>query len=153
MIQRFSITAILTGLMACAPDEICYTDNSTLVRIDFKRVVYPDTDSAFLENDTLIFLQVSALETDSIFLQLDTLSSLVLPVNTGKDQTTFVFNTDRGSHHLELRYHRTQRLISVECGPEQIIDQLEAGAATFDSLSIKQPKLTDSSATNVEIYN
>jgi hypothetical protein len=139
--------------MTCAPDEICFTDNSTLVRIDFKRVVYADTDSAFLENDTLIFFQVSALETDSIFIQLDTLSSLVLPVNTGQDQTTFTLDTDRGSHHLELQYHRAQRLISVECGPEQIFDQLEARAATFDSLSIKQPNLTDPPATNVEIYN
>ncbi|GJM30106.1 MAG: hypothetical protein DHS20C17_27410 [Cyclobacteriaceae bacterium] len=139
--------------MACAPDEICFTDNGTTVGIDFQRVVYPGTDSAFLENDTLIFYQVTALETDSIFLALDTLSSLVLPVNTGKNQTTFLFDTNRGNHQLELKYDRTERLISVDCGAEQIIGLLEAEVIGFDSASVLQPALTQPANTNVEIYN
>jgi hypothetical protein len=143
---------VLAGITACAPDEICFTDNSTQVRIDFKRVIYAGTDSAFTENDTLVFAQVRALDTDSIFVDADTLSSVILPLNTGKNETTFVFDIGLEMHTLELRYQRTQRLISVDCGPEQIIDQLESVQSTFDSLAVLQPVLTEPPATNVEIY-
>lgn len=153
VIHKIRLLAVFMGFIACAPDEICFTDYSTQVRIDFKRIIYPGTDSAFLENDTLIFFQISAQDTDSIFIQTDTLSSVVLPVNTAVNETTFVFNTDRGTNHLELQYQRTQRLISVDCGPEQIIDQLEAGQSTFDSLEVVQPTLSEPPVTNVEIYH
>jgi len=140
------------GTVACAPDEICFTDNSTEVRIDFKKVVYAGTDSAFTENDTLVFAQISALDTDSIFIQDDTLTSVILPLNTGNNETTIVFDTDLERHTLELKYQRTQRLISADCGPEQIIDQLEALHSTFDSLVVLQPVLTEPPTTNVEVY-
>lgn len=152
VIRRFSIFVPLMVFMACAPDEICFTDNDTRVRISFQRVIYPDTDSAFTENDTLIVFQITALDTDSIFVALDTLFSATLPVNTVANATTFVFNTQLGTQTLELLYRRKQRLISVECGPEQIIDNLEAGETSFDSLSIIQPSLSDQVTTNVEVY-
>ena len=152
VLPKLSLLAVLMGFAACAPDEICFTENSTEVRIDFKRVFYAGTDSAFTENDTLIFLQVSALETDSVFIEADTLSRVVLPLNTGKNETTFVFDTDQSTHTLGLQYQRTQRLISADCGAEQIIDQLEAVQSTFDSVTIVLPQLTEPPTTNVEIY-
>ena len=150
---RMAILGVILGVMACAPDEICFTDNSTEVRIDFKRIVYPDTDSAFTENDTIVFLQITALNTDSIFVQLDTLSTVVLPLNTGMDETTFLFDTDQESYNLTLNYQRAQRLISAECGPEQIIDDLLVEQSTFDSLAVVQSSLIDPPITNVEIYH
>lgn len=152
LFPRLLPLVVLAGITACAPDEICFTDNSTQVRIDFKRVIYPGTDSAFTENDTLVFSQVSALDTDSIFVESDTLTRIVLPLNTGKNETTFVFVTDFGMNTLALRYQRTQRLISADCGPEQIIDHLDVVQSTFDSLAVLQPVLTEPPVTNVEIY-
>ncbi len=142
----------LAGLFSCAPDEICYTENGTEVGILFRRIIYPDTDSAFVQNDTLIFEQVTALNTDSIFIQSDTLTGMALPLNTGSDNTTFIFDTELGSYTLDLKYQRIQRLISVACGPEQVFDQLQAGPSTFDSLAVVLSSLTDPPQTNVEIY-
>ena len=151
-VGKVAIFVVIIGTMTCAPDEICFTDNSTEVKIDFKRIIYPETDSAFVENDTLIFLQITALETDSVFLQVDTVSTVVVPINTGKDETTFLFDTDQNSYSLALEYQRTQRLISADCGPEQIIDELTLKQSTFDSVSVIQPTLSDPPITNVEIY-
>ena len=93
------------------------------------------------------------METDSIFITQDTLSSVTVPVNTGKNQTIVVFDTDRGTHQLELNYHRTQRLISADCGPEQSINSLETGTTSFDSAIVIQPALTEPANSNVEVYN
>jgi len=150
---KLSVSTVFAGLVACAPDEICFTDNSTLVNLAFKRVTYAGTDSAFVENDTLIFYQVTALETDSLFILQDTLSRMALPVNTGVDQTTFLFETDQGDYSLEVSYHRTQRLLSAECGPEQTYDELETGATNFDSAVVEIPALTTSTQANVEVFN
>ena len=151
-VRRLAIFALIMGIFACAPDEICFTENSTQIKVDFKRIVYPGTDSAFVENDTLIFLQITAQETDSIFRQADTLSTIVLPLNTGKDETTFLFDTDQNSYSLGLKYVRTQRLISTDCGPEQIIEELTLEQSTFDSAAVVQPILIEPPVTNVEIY-
>ena len=151
---RLLFISVFTGLVLnCAPDEICFTDYGTQIKIDGKRGTYPGTDSAFVENDTLIFFEVSALETDSIFVAEDTLSSVVVPVNTGKNETIIVFDTDRGTHQLELSYHRSQRLISADCGPEQIINALETGSTSFDSAVVIQPAITEPANSNVEVYN
>ena len=147
-----TLVLFLAGLINCAPDEICFTENDTRVKISFKQVIYPDTDSAFLQNDTLIFSRITALLTDSVFVVSDTLTSTILPVNTGADVTVFILDSDQGNDTLELRYKRVQRLISVDCGPEQVIDNLEAGLSTFDSLGILFQELNEKVTTNVEIY-
>ena len=153
VIKLLVILVFIIGFFNCAPDEVCIGLNNTELRIDFKRVVYPDTDSAFVENDTLIFYQISAEDTDSVFVELDTLSRVFLPVNTGQNETTFLFDTDRGSHSLNLSYRRTSRLASVDCGPEQLIEQLTTGPSSFDSVAVLQPALTDIPNTNVEVYH
>jgi len=151
-LKSLILVVLLAGLINCAPDEICFTENDTRVKISFKKVIYRDTDSAFLENDTLIFSQITALLTDSLFVVSDTLTTIILPVNTGADVTVFILDSDQGSDTLEFSYNRQQRLISVECGPEQVIDNLEAGQSTFDSLGILNQELTEQVTTNVEIY-
>jgi hypothetical protein len=152
VMRRILVLATFMGFMACAPDEVCFTENGTQVKIDFKKVIYPNTDSSFAERDTLIVFQIAAVDTDSIFMEVDTISSVVLPVNTGADVTIFEFDTDLGVHTMELQYQRTQRLISVDCGPEQIIEDLEAGETTFDSLEIIQTTLLSDPTTNVEVF-
>jgi len=152
VINKLAVFATFMGFMACAPDEICFTNNDTQVKISFKKEIYPGTDSAFFENDTLIFSRISALDTDSIFVESDTLFRVVLPVNTGTNATIFIFDSDQGSDTLELHYQGTHKLISVDCGPEQIIDNLEAGVFSFDSLAILNPVLLESENTNVEVY-
>lgn len=151
-LKPLALVLFLVGLINCAPDEVCITENDTRVKISFKQVIYPDTDSAFLQNDTLIFSRITALLTDSVFVVSDTLTSTILPVNTGADVTVFILDSDQGNDTLELRYKRLQRLISVDCGPEQVIDNLEAGLSTFDSLGILFQELSEKVTTNVEIY-
>jgi hypothetical protein len=100
----------------------------------------------------LIFSQITALLTDSLFVVSDTLSTIILPVNTGADVTVFILDSEQGRDTLEFNYNRQQRLISVECGPEQVINNLEAGQSTFDSLGILHQELIEE-VTNVEIYH
>ena len=152
VIKKITILAAFFGCIACAPDEICFTENDTRVKIDFNRIIFPNTDSAVVENDTIIFFQITALGTDSVFVEIDTVSSVILPVNTLADATTFLFETELGMQSLELMYQRTQRVISVDCGPEQIIDGLAVGESTFDSLEVVQPALIEQPNTNVEVY-
>jgi len=153
VVNKLAILGTIMGIITCAPDEVCFTDNDTQVKISFKKEVYSGTDSAFFENDTLIFSRITALDTDSIFVEVDTLSRVVLPVNTGVNLTVFLFASDQGSDTLELSYKTVSRLISVDCGPEQIIDHLRAGVSTFDSLEILNPALLLQVITNVEVYH
>lgn len=147
------LAVILWGtILSCAPDELCFTDNTTLVEIKFLKTIYAGTDSATLENDTLIFNSVKALDTDSVFLSADTLSALSLPINTGADRTVFLFDSDQGMDTLELTYKRFQRFISEECGPEQIIDSLNSGQVSFDSVVVVNKLLNEGIPINVEIY-
>ena len=152
IVNKTTILAALIGGITCAPDEICFTDNDTRVKIDFNRILFPGTDSALVETDTLIIFQITAPGPDSVFLSQDTVTNVILPVNTLAEATTFVFDTDQGVKSLELTYQRTQRLISVDCGPEQIIDELAIGETTFDSLEVVQPSLFEQPNTNVEVY-
>ncbi len=152
VVNKLAILFTFIGIITCDPNELCFTDNDTRVKISFKRIIYPNTDSSFLENDTLIFSRITALGTDSIFVDSDTLSTVVLPVNTGVNFTVFLFDSNQGSDTLELSYKTISRLISVECGPEQIIEDLEAGVFTFDSLGILNTALLEQVITNVEVY-
>ncbi len=152
VVNKLAILFTFIGIITCDPNELCFTDNDTRVKISFKRIIYSNTDSSFLENDTLIFSRITALGTDSIFVESDTLSTVVLPVNTGVNFTVFLFDSNQGSDTLELSYKTISRLISVECGPEQIIEDLEAGVFTFDSLGILNTALLEQVITNVEVY-
>jgi hypothetical protein len=152
VVNKLAILVTFMGIITCAPNELCFTDNDTQVKISFKKEIYSGTDSAFFENDTLIFSRITALDTDSIFVDSDTLSTVVLPVNTGVNFTVFLFDSDRGRDTLELSYKTISKLISVECGPEQIIEDLGVGVFTFDSLAILNSALLEQVNTNVEVY-
>ncbi len=147
-------TGFLTLLSGCAPDENCFTSNSTQVKIQFLQILNPGTDSAESVVDEVIFNSIIARGTDSIFVEDDTLSKVVLPINTAANETLYIFDTDQGLDCLALRYERFPRLISVDCGPEQIIDSLSLGSFSFDSaavtntLLIDVPELTE----NVEVF-
>ena len=95
VVNKLAILATFMGIITCAPNELCFTDNDTQVKISFKKEIYSGTDSAFFENDTLIFSRITALDTDSIFIELDTLSRVVLPVHTGVNFTVFLFEIGR----------------------------------------------------------
>ncbi len=152
--QRGSIVPFLLGavLGSCAPDEICFSDNTTLVQLEFLTIQYEGTDSAEVVNDTLIFNSITAQATDSVFVEGDTLAKLALPVNTADTVTWFLFDSDRGMDSLQLSYRVFRRLISEECGPEQIFDELNLGSTSFDSVVIIAPLLNQQIAKNVEVY-
>lgn len=143
---------LVFGHLGCAPDEICTTGNDTLVKIKFLVRQYPGTDSARILTDTLIFNSVGAVGTDSIFISGDTLTALAIPLNTGTNSTTFLFDSNQGVDTLQLNYQRFQTLVSVDCGPEQVIDSLKLGIFSFDSAVISGTLLHKEVVSNVEIY-
>lgn len=147
------LKALICGLVVgCAPDEICFSENTSLVEVNFVEELYAGTDSAEVVNDTLIFYSVKALGTDSIFVEQDTLTFLSLPVNTADTITWYLFDSERGMDSLELRYRRMQRFISEDCGPEQIFDELKPGTSSFDSVVVTNTLLNAQISNNVEVF-
>ena len=139
-------------LVACAPEEVCITDNTTLIEVGFYKELFAGTDSAMMEEDTIIVNSITAFNTDSIFVLADTITAVSLPVNTGTNETTYVFELPTSNQSLQFSYQVFTRFVSEDCGLEVIIDSLQVGQTTFDSVVVTQRLLNSDIENNVEVY-
>jgi hypothetical protein len=147
-----AITLLGLFFVACAPEEVCITDNTTLIEVGFYKELFAGTDSAMMEQDTLIVNRITALGTDSIFVTSVSLSEVSLPVNTGSNETTYIFELPSGDQTLQFSYQVFTRFVSEECGLEVIIDSLQVGQTSFDSVVVTQRLLNTDIENNVEVY-
>ncbi len=147
------ISAMLALIIGgCAPEEVCITDNTTVIQVGFFKEVFSGTDSAEVEEDTLIINSITALGTDSVFLSAQEVSQLTLPINTGSDQSTYNLELPSSTETLQFSYQVFSRFVSEDCGLELIVDSLKLGQTSFDSVVITQTLLNSNIDNNVEVY-
>lgn len=140
---------ILFGAAACSEGSECYSENTSTISINFFKRNTLDPDTAFYEQDTLVVSRVYAIgNEDSLIVENDTIfGTLVLPVNPQNNTTAYRI----GRHNLTIRYDIQQRIMSPDCGVEQIFSNLDTVTYSFDSLVIKSRTL-DRNEVNFEIY-
>lgn len=129
----------------------------------------PDCEFVFTSTVNLTFYTLSENEPDEVFVRkisavgvTDTLilenaadvSAVALPVNPDSSVVTFVFDiVGYGVDTLTLSYQNGVRLISEECGFEQIYSDLEYVRSDFDSISIRNRILAEQIDEDIRIYN
>ena len=124
----------------------CITFNTRIVIIDF-------LDSATGSSESREFEFITAAESSVIFYGDTSLSRLYLPVNTDKDQTTFLFyNPDNSIDTLEIGYERKEHLISKDCGFELQFKNIEIIYSTFDNVISLGNELSRLYDENIKIY-
>lgn len=142
--------AILFGAVACSEGADCYSENTSIITIDFFKLNYTNPDTSFYERDTLVVNRVYAIgNEDSLIVENDTIfGTLVLPVNPSSDTTAYRI----GRQALTVKYNIHQRIMSPDCGVEQIFSNLDTLTNSFDSLVIKSRNL-DKNEVNFQIYS
>ena len=96
---------------------------------------------------------ITSTESSVLFYGDTTLSTLYLPVNTDKDNTTFLFfNPDNTIDTLEIGYVRTERLISKDCGLELVFKNIEIIYTTFDNAVSLENELSRLNEENIKIF-
>jgi len=116
-------------------------------------VIVDFLDSATGSSESREFEFITAAETSVIFYGDTSLSRLYLPVNTDKDQTTFLFyNPDNSIDTLEIGYVRKEHLISEDCGFELQFKNIEIIYSTFGNVISLGNELSRLYDENIKIY-
>ena len=143
------IFILLVGATACSEGSDCYSENTSTISLSFFKRNTLNPDTSFYERDTLVVSRVYTVDNpDSLIMANDTIfGTLVLPVNPQNNTTAYRI----GRHNLTVRYDIQQRIMSPDCGVEQIFSNLDTVTYSFDSLVIKSRNL-DRNEVNFEIY-
>lgn len=93
--------------------------------------------------------------TDTLILEnTPDVSTVTLPVDPDTSAVTFVFDiVGYGVDTLTLSYQNGVRLISEECGFEQIYSELDYVRSDFDSISIRNRILAEQINEDIRVYN
>ena len=143
--QSIFILFVYFFVVACTETD-CNSVNNADLKIKFI--------SKTTGNDTsFAFNAVKMRANDSIFYDLEDESSLfILPLNPTTNSVTILFETALSTDSIVANYESRQRLISVDCGPEQLYVGLDTSLSTFDSLIVVASSLKSSNESNIEIY-
>jgi len=124
----------------------CITFSTRVVIVEF-------FDSATSNSKTLDFELITAIESQVFFYADTSLSKCYLPVNTDRDQTTFLFiNPDNSIDTLEVGYVRTEGLISKDCGFELQFKNIEIINTTYESAISLENELSRINEENIKIF-
>ena len=124
----------------------CITFNTRIVIVEF-------LDSATNTSKSQDFELITAIESEVIFYNDTSLSICYLPINTDKDQTTFLFfNPDNSIDTLEVGYDKRVRLISKDCGFEFQFRNIEINYTTFEEAISLGNELSRLNEENIKIF-
>jgi len=124
----------------------CITFSRNFVIVDF-------LDSTNVRKDTT-FSYITAAGSNLIFYSDTTLYKYALPIDTDKDETTFLFQSLNGEMDtLQVGYQRRQRLISEDCGFELQFRQLEIIHSSFPGAVSLGNDLNILYDTDIRIYH
>lgn len=151
------------GMLACEAEESCVSQTTNRLTTGFFMLNEVGEAVAGAYN----FEEVRALGSDSIYYQLELgaveggapenvsgLEGLKLSLNPAADTTVFVFGYGSLSDTLAIRYQRTFRMISPDCGLEIRYSDLEAFRHTFDSVQVNNRELQEiATGVDVAIYS
>ena len=165
MIGRFlpyAFAAFLLLSTACE-ETPCVSVFTPEFEVEYFQLVFTETDSESVEQPDIIFNKVFAIgNEDSLLVENEEAVSITLRVDPDADMTTYVIETmDTTSIEdstiismdtLRVGYKRRQRLISEDCGPEQLYIEFEVIETTYDSLNLTQDQLRTTNSRFLEIY-
>jgi len=142
-------------MFSCADESDCFSENLAQVTIEFYSQNTLDPDTSFYETDTLVFSSRGSVyvvsNRDSLILQEDNdtiFGKISFPVDPRIDTTAYVIGRDS----LFISYDIRQRVLSADCGVEQVYSNLDTIFTTFDSLVIDNRNL-DRNAINFKVYS
>lgn len=152
----------------------CANENCTSIYNNHLLVSFIEADTLvtgeieFNEIDTL-FYSVMAEGNDSVFYTPDTTMTIItLPVNPASDYTSFelvmldsisydanndpIYHENPNPHTISVRYRRTERIISEDCGVEIAYTNLKYEEITFKDTVVVDDKLSRLNNVNIEVY-
>ena len=133
--------------MACIDESECNYETLREIKVKF-------IQSENLLADTLQIDSIISSNTDSVMYKQDTLSSVVLPLNPGAQETRFYFDLTNDSENFEIvfGYAAIPRVISEDCGVELEINALKIVSHEVDSVIITNFNFNKEVETNVKVY-
>ena len=100
-------------------------------------------------NDTLTVTSFS-----STLILLDTISSTFqLPLDSFHDTITYKFDKPGYSNWIKVSYISLVSILSEDCGPEFIYEQLEILGTSYDSILVIDHTFHRSVEINIKVYN
>ena len=130
------------GFLSCSEESDCFSENTAIIRIEFFQLNTLDPDTSFYEVDTLVFTSLKSVyvvgnEERQIIDSTSVFQRMALPVDPRIDTTAYVIGRDS----LTISYDIRQRILSPDCGVEQVYSNLDTLHSTFDSLVIDNRNL------------
>lgn len=140
-------------MLSCSEESDCFSENTASITIEFFRLNTFDPDTSFYEVDTLFLASLNGVyvigNRDSVIINNDTLiAKITLPVDPRIDTTAYVI----GRNRLTISYDIRQRILSPDCGVEQVYSNLDTLFSTYDSLVIDNRDL-GLNEVNFQVYS
>ena len=143
------INSLIFIVCASCDDTVCSDLGTTQVIIGFNDVISRTAKPIIID-------YVTSPGTDSVFLKADTISSCSLPVNTSADSSIYYFFRPGRTDTMVVRYKRTYRMVSKECGFNVVYGNVNAGYSTFLEVISMNNELNLSNVSNnisnIEVY-
>ena len=147
-ILKITVSAFfcLYVLLSCDTTD-CITFSTRVVIVEF-------LDSATNNSKSLDFELITAIDSEVAYYSDTTVSKCYLPVNTEKEETTFLFvNTDNSIDTLHIEYDKIVRLISKDCGYEFQFNNIEIVNSTYENAISLGNELSRLNEENIKIYH
>lgn len=145
---KITVSALfcLYVLLSCDTTD-CITFNTRVVIVEF-------LDSVTNNSKSLDFELITAIESEIAFYNDTTVSKCYLPVNTEKEQTTFLFvNADSSIDTLQIQYDKIIHLISKDCGYDFQFKNIEIVNTTYENAISLGNELSRLNEENIKIYH
>ena len=128
-------------------------DTTECISFSTRTVVVEFLDSATNSSKYQDFELITATESQVLFYSDTSLSVYYLPVNTEKEETTFIFlNSDNSIDTLHIGYDKRVRLISKDCGYELQFKNIEIIYTTFKNAISLENELSRLNEENIKIF-
>ena len=144
---KITVSALfcLYVLFSCDTTD-CITFSTRVVVVEF-------LDSATNSSKNVELELITAIESPVAFYNDTTVSKCYLPVNTEKEETTFLFvNQDNTIDTLHIEYDKTIRLISRDCGYEFQFKNIEIVNTTYENAISLGNELSRLNDENIKIF-
>lgn len=161
LLLYISLTSLLFSV-AC-DDTPCSSEFTNEFEIEYFKLVYNETDSETVEQPDIIFTRVFALgNEDSLLVSNEEATTITLSVDPNAPMTTFIIETLDSTtiedssivifDTLNVSYNRRQRLISEDCGPEQLYVDFVISETTYDSINLFNDQLRTTNNRFIEVF-
>ena len=134
-------------MAACLDEPDCFNLNNYVVGISFKKI-------STSGKDTVIFNNIRTDEPPLLFSDSAAVSTIYLPLNYFRDETTFHFQEGDIDRVLRLGYTSQVQFVSEACGERFVLSNLRVLEHTFDSVRLVRdvPSRVNEAGIHLEIF-